>query len=101
MMQNFEVYQLNFRNAPENLANIMFMPNAEMIQNAREFYQKVAVIEAENYDDVFAISNIGEEEHLINRLAPMHSVSVGDVIVDENGNAVFVNMIGFDAVQFN
>jgi hypothetical protein len=59
------------------------------------------VIEAENYDDVFAISNIGEEEHLINRLAPMHSVSVGDVIVDENGNAVFVNMIGFDVVQFN
>jgi hypothetical protein len=100
-MQNYQVYQMNFRNVPEALLNITFRPNAEMIVNAKNYYQKVAVIEAEGFDDVFAISNLGEEEHLITRLAPMHSVSVGDVIVDEAGKAVFVDMFGFGEVQFN
>jgi hypothetical protein len=100
-MQKYDVYQMNFRNVPEALLNITFRPNAEMIVNAKNHYQKVAVIEADGFDDVFAISNLGEEEHLITRLAPMHSVSVGDVIVDEAGKAVFVDMFGFGEVQFN
>lgn len=100
-MQKYDVYQMNFKNVPEALLNITFRPNAEVIKYARNHYQKVAVIEAEGFDDVFAISNIGEEEHLITRLAPMHSVSVGDVIVDEAGHAVFVDMFGFGEVQFN
>ena len=105
-MSNYQVYQLNFRNAPETFANITFRPSAELIANARKHYQKVAVIDAVSFDDVFAISNLGEEEHLITRLAPMHSVSVGDVIIDEAGNSVYVDTFGFtsfffEKIQFN
>lgn len=101
MMQNFEVYQLKLNEfSSEELFNIRFKPNAELILNAKNQYKKVAVIQAENYDHVFEISNIGEED-LITRLAPMHSVSVGDVIVNEAGKAVFVDNFGFGNVQFN
>jgi hypothetical protein len=35
----------------------------------------------------------------IERLAPMHSVSVGDVIVDEQGHAVYVAPLGFNSLN--
>jgi hypothetical protein len=102
MMQNFEVYQLKLNNdSEEDLFNVKFCPTAELIVNAKNKYQKVAVIQAENFDHVFEISNLGEEEHLITRLSPMHSVSVGDVLVNEAGKAVFVDNYGFGNVQFN
>jgi hypothetical protein len=52
------------------------------------FYTHVANITAENLEDVFKIGNIGPEEN-IERLAEMHSVSVGDVVIqapDDKGN---------------
>ena len=49
---------------------------------------------------VFNIGNIGPESK-IKRLAPMHSVSVGDVIVDAEGHAVYVSTFGFKPMGFN
>ena len=48
------------------------------------FYGKVAEIEANDLEHVFHIGNMGPEEK-ITRLDRMHSISVGDVIVDGNG----------------
>lgn len=48
-----------------------------------EYYNPVCNIDASDLDDVFHIGNIGPEES-IERLAPMHSVSVGDVIRDND-----------------
>lgn len=45
-------------------------------------YRHVANIEAFDLDDVFETGNIGPEER-IERLGPMHSVSVGDVVVGD------------------
>ena len=42
------------------------------------FYAPVCVIEADNLNRVFDIGNIGPDER-IERLAPMHSISVGDI----------------------
>ncbi len=44
-----------------------------------QFYIPVCEIEAEDLNGVFHIGNMGPEER-IKRLAPMHSVSVGDII---------------------
>jgi hypothetical protein len=44
-----------------------------------KYYSPVCVIEAEDLNQVFDIGNIGPEER-IERIAPMHSVSVGDII---------------------
>lgn len=46
---------------------------------------------------VFDIGNIGPEE-CIERINRMHSISVGDVIVDENGVTNVVASIGFEQI---
>ena len=50
-----------------------------------EYYNPVCTIDAESLNQVFHIGNMGPEES-IERLAPMHSVSVGDVIFDSQNN---------------
>ena len=64
------------------------------------YYTHVANIEADNANEVFEIGNIGPEEN-IERLARMSSLSVGDVIVDEEGQCIVVAPIGFVAFSFN
>lgn len=60
-------------------------------------YSAVAKIDAATLDQVFEIGNIGPES-LIERLDRMHSVSVGDVIVDEAGTKFVVASFGFDEI---
>jgi hypothetical protein len=43
-------------------------------------YELVAQIEAEDLEDAFRISNLGNQEESVTRFAPMHSLSVGDVV---------------------
>ena len=47
------------------------------------WYTHVSNITAKDIEDVFRVGNIGPEEN-IERLAPMFSVSVGDVVENEN-----------------
>lgn len=60
----------------------------------REYYTPVCTIEADSLNRVFDIGNIGPEES-ITRLARMHSVSVGDIIVDPQGGQYMVDRMGF------
>ena len=64
------------------------------------YYTHVANIEAEDYNGVFEIGNIGPEEN-IERLTRMYSISVGDVIVGEDGTMAVVAPMGFVAFGFN
>ena len=61
------------------------------------YYTHVANITADSLNGVFEVGNIGPEEN-IERLAPMHSVSVADIIVDEAGNKNVVASMGFEEV---
>jgi len=61
------------------------------------YYTHVSNITADSLNDVFEIGNIGPEEN-IERFAPMHSVSVADIIVDEEGNKNVVASLGFEEV---
>lgn len=62
------------------------------------YYTHVANIEADDYNEVFETGNIGPEQN-IERLGRMHSISVGDVIVGEDGTVAVVAPVGF--VAFN
>ena len=57
-------------------------------------YTKVAEIVADDLNHVFEVGNIGPEDR-ITRLDKMHSISVGDIIVDAEGNASVVASFGF------
>lgn len=61
------------------------------------FYETVAEIEARDLEHVFEVGNIGPEE-AITRLARMHSVSVGDLVVDPEGRTYVVARFGFEEV---
>ena len=62
------------------------------------YYTHVSNIETdEGLDGVFQIGNIGSEEH-IERLAPMYSTSVGDIIIDNKGKKFVVASLGFKEV---
>ena len=66
----------------------------ECMQN--EDYHLVAELDCDTLDEAFELGNIGPEEK-IKRHAPMHSVSVGDVLtMDGDENIYVVASFGFD-----
>lgn len=78
-------------------------PTQELITKARRMYSHVANIIAEDLDEAFDIGNSLRKEASqlwIDRLGPMRSVSVGDVLIDKAGAAFVVTAFGFDSVQF-
>jgi len=64
------------------------------------YYTHVANITAEDYNDCFEVGNIGPDEN-IERLGRMSSLSVGDVIVAEDGTVAVIAPIGFVAFSHN
>lgn len=103
----YSVYQINLTDEQYNDPTIRDLyldtclkPTVGAISRAKSLYKKVAEIDANSFNDVFEIGNIGPEKS-IKRFAPMHSVSVGDVIVNDGMNfAKFVDSYGFESVNF-
>ncbi len=62
-------------------------------------YEVVAEIEAEHLEDAFAISNLGEKEDQVTRFRPMHSLSVGDIVLDKSGHFHMVDGCGFSEIE--
>ena len=57
-------------------------------------YTKVAEVVADDLEHVFEVGNIGPEDR-ITRLDKMHSISVGDIVADADGNCSVVCNVGF------
>ena len=75
-------------------------PVGDLVKEAFEkgYYEHVSNITADSLQGVFHIGNIGPEEN-IERFKPMHSLSVGDVVLDQDGMFHMVASFGFDAVN--
>ena len=69
-----------------------------------DFYDRVAIVEAQNRDDVFRIGNHIDSDWTKNPEViqcfkrPVRSTSVGDVVEDENGNKHYVAPVGWKEV---
>jgi hypothetical protein len=105
-MQKYTVFQINLSDAQydnnavrELYLDTIMSPTDKAIAAARDLYEKVAVIEADSLNDVFEIGNIGPEKS-IERFAPMHSLSVGDIILADSGEVVYVAPYGFNSINF-
>jgi len=65
-------------------------------------YEEVCEIEADDLDEVFEIGNIGPEEKIRRfDFAPMHSISVGDVITDVYQQCWVVKGVGFERLGYS
>jgi hypothetical protein len=62
------------------------------------FFEHVANIDALTLEGVFHIGNQGPEEK-IERLGPMSSTSVGDIVEDPDGKQWVVAKCGFDPIE--
>jgi hypothetical protein len=105
-MKKFYVFQINLSDEDYEIAeyknrylNTMMNPTPEAIREAVAMYEMVAEIDANDLEQVFEIGNVGPEKN-IKRLKPMHSVSVGDVILNNVGKAFYVDNYGFGEVDF-
>ena len=78
--------------------SLTISPTTLKVLDARDMYSKVAVIKADNLEQVFRIGNMGPES-AITRLAGMKSVSVGDVVVDRYGDAYVCATFGWQEVE--
>lgn len=61
-------------------------------------YEKVADLDCETLNEAFEIGNIGPE-YKYTRFKDMHSVSVGDILQLETGEAYVVAPYGFDELE--
>lgn len=105
-MSKYTVFQINLSDEQYDVNAVREMyldtimnPTDNAIAAARDLYEKVAVIEADSFDGVFQVGNIGPEQN-IERLAPMHSLSVGDIILADSGEVVYVASYGFNPINF-
>ena len=75
-------------------------PVGHLVKEAFEkgYYEHVCNITANSLNGVFHVGNMGPEEN-IERFLPMHSLSVGDVIMDENDMYHMVASRGFEEVD--
>jgi hypothetical protein len=112
-MSVYKLFQINLDNATVNLVNNsdnpydipVYKAHTEAMMKgdpglglAGDFYKHVADIEAGGLEDVFRIGNIGPEES-ITRYAPMHSISVGDVVENSGGQRFVVANFGFEEIH--
>ena len=96
MINRFAVYQLNSDDA--RMRDMYFM-SAEQIVAITDDYELVATIDANELEQAFTVGNIGAEAR-INRVAPMRSVSVGDILEDlVTGKTYVVASFGFDGIN--
>ena len=65
------------------------------------YYTHVANITAEDYNDCFEVGNIGPDDQIERITDRMSSLSVGDVIVAEDGTVAVIAPIGFVAFSHN
>jgi len=62
------------------------------------FFKYVGNIRANDLEGAFETSNVGPEEN-IERFSQMHSISVGDVILDEDGKFWLTASVGFQEIS--
>lgn len=100
-MAKFEVYQIDAHAHPDEAGNAML---SGMVEGAdlptywkAGLFAKVATVEADDLEHVFTIMNrwSATDEASVTRLARLHSLSVGDVVIDVDGNAHVVAPLGF------
>lgn len=110
----FKVYQPRLTNSEVNEVNdfghnahnayfdLMFLRGEnveEKILAAKDYFYFTAVVNVDDLDDVFQVTNIGPEELIERQSVPMRSGSVGDVYVNEAGEAFVCVSVGFEKLS--
>ena len=58
-------------------------------------YKHVATVDTDDLDEAFRLTNLWDDEDRVEKKAPMHSTSVGDVLKTPDGTYHLVDNVGF------
>jgi hypothetical protein len=99
----YYIYQINRDKRKsmdqDKLFNLRFTGDLDF-KTFEENYVIVGKIKANDLDHVFEIGNIGPEQNIIRSNHPMHSISVGDVIFNEQDKKYsVVQSFGFKTLE--
>lgn len=109
-MAKFKVFQFQLSDEDTDLVNAKGWDASDKLKAymdvrfgkwapvAHKYYDEVAEIETDSLRQVFEIGNGYGDQSALVRKAPMHSVSVGDIIMAENGDMSLVSMVGFTKI---
>ena len=107
VLTNEQVNDVNNPNTPtpdfyERYLNTTLSPKPEAVKEALDAgdYEKVADVSTDDLETSFMMMNRWSEvdEKCVRRLAPLHSMSVGDIVIDNKGKRSFVAGVGFEEV---
>lgn len=81
--------------------NVSHKPTQDCVNKARYLYQTVGFIDADNAEGVFHKGNVwdGFEVDIEHVGVGMHSISIGDLLIDEEGKCVVVDRSGFTNIN--
>tara|TARA_R100001510_G_C7638756_1_gene196568 strand:+ start:446 stop:829 length:384 start_codon:yes stop_codon:yes gene_type:complete len=103
MLREFKVFQVSkdlvFEQGLQEAFFNNMMRGTEVTASAlavNDVFKFVAWVNATDLDEVFAIGNgVSHQRDRILRFARMHSISVGDIIQDQDGKCWVVSSVGF------
>ena len=116
-MQTYIIFQIDLRDLTDEINELGWWQAAEKhtavhahlecgFNGSKNFkpamfadYEVVAAIEADNLEQTFAISNLGTREDQVTRFRKMHSLSVGDIVLDKSGHFHMVDGNGFAEIE--
>ena len=99
----YRVFQIDYRENQKDAAEMMagFQPEGSVSKGALkrlDMYRPVAVIPARNLEEVFAFGN-HQGGGVVIPIEPMHSVSVGDIVMDEDDKVWVVASGGYEKLD--
>lgn len=98
-MKRYAIYQLPFEN--EKSRDLFFM-KPKQIEAISDEFELVAFVDADDKEVCFRIANFVYEQdrELIEMVAPMHSMSTGDIVHDLVTDETFVcASFGFEKIN--
>ena len=96
-----KVYQVNSENHKAMYPETPFSYGIGMFDPIKNIdkYEHVADLDVADLNEAFEVGNIGPESKYT-RHKPMHSISVGDILVDDSKVSI-VASCGFDTLEVN
>lgn len=105
VLSDSQVREVNSTNTHPDYYNdyldVLSRPTQVLIDKARYLYQTVGFIKADNPNEVFHKGNVwdGFEDDIEHAGVGMHSISIGDLLIDENNKCVVVDRSGFTEIE--
>ena len=98
-----KVYQVSSENHKEMYPNTPFSYGIGMFDPIKNIdkYEHVADLDVADLNEAFEVGNIGPESKYT-RHKPMHSISVGDILVESNDGLYITSIVastGFDVLD--